>query len=152
VWTPLPGPAEDEFWDATIAEGERLLDGLLIVDAGEIPSPRLAALPAAEPGAATHGVHRLRVNPDEYSLSDMQALAARLGAAGTVHPVCCRLAGPVREPGSTLARHCAPALVLVLADAGRLAFWEEQARLQTTGVKAPAGVLLANEPDLLRVS
>jgi uncharacterized protein involved in exopolysaccharide biosynthesis len=144
VWAPLPSAAEEQFWEAMITEGERLLDGLLIVDAGAEPSPRLARLPAAALGATLHGVHVHRIEAANFSLSDMEQLADRLRAADSP-PVCCRFAGPPREPANTLARRCRPPLVLIDADIGRLDFWEEQARIHRTGVKAPAGLLVSGE-------
>jgi uncharacterized protein involved in exopolysaccharide biosynthesis len=144
VWTPLPTAAEDMFWAAMITEGERLLDGLLIVDAGAEPSARLAALPSAALGATVHGVYVHRVDAAHYSLNDMEQLADQIRAGGGM-PVCCRFSGPSREPGNTLVRRCRPALVLVEADAGRLDFWEEQARVHRTGVKPPAGLLVIGE-------
>jgi hypothetical protein len=144
VWAPLPSANEEQFWDAMIAEGERLLDGMLLVDAGAHPSPRLAQLPAVSLGAPIHGVCVHRVEVEQFSLHDMEKLAAQLHEV-TGLPVCCRFTGPAREPANTLARHCQPALVLVEADAGRLDFWAEQARLLRLGVKEPAGLLVAGE-------
>jgi hypothetical protein len=92
----------------------------------------------------------LRLDPGAGSINEVRERAADLARRHGSRPVCCRFSGPVREPGSTLARACAPALVVVLAESGRLAYWEEQARLHATGVKPPAGLVVADAPDLLR--
>jgi hypothetical protein len=117
---------------------------MLLVDAGAQPSPRLARLPAVSPGSPVRGVCVHRVEVEQFSLHDMERLAAKLQQI-TGLPVCCRFTGPAREPANTLARQCQPALVLVEADAGRLDFWAEQARLLRLGVKDPAGLLVAGE-------
>jgi hypothetical protein len=127
-----------------ITEGERLLDGLLLIDAGAQPSPRLAQLRRVALGEAVHGVCVLRIEADNYSLNDMEKLADQLRQIKEF-PVCCRFSGPAREPANTLARRCQPALVLVEAEAARLDFWSEQARMHRTGVKEPAGLLVAGE-------
>lgn len=147
IWCAQPAPAEEIFWSAVIEEAERLLDGMLIVDAGEEWSPRLAALPIAN-GEPIRGVQSLRIDPRAVSLSDVHRLIARLTDIGDNTLVCVRFAGPVREPATSLARACSPALVFVSADVARLDFWETHARLLRTAVKPPAGLIVAGESEL----
>jgi hypothetical protein len=59
-----------------------------------------------------------------------------------------RFAGAVREPATSLARACSPALVFVSADVARLDFWATHARLLRTAVKPPAGLIVAGESEL----
>lgn len=147
VWSAQPGPAEELLWESVITEAERLLDGMLIVDAGEEWSPQLAALPIAT-GEPIRGVQTLRIDPRSISLADAQRLVARLAEIGQSTLVCVRFAGPVREPVTTLARACSPALVFVSADAARLDFWEAHASLLRAAVKPPAGLIVADESEL----
>lgn len=147
VWAPRPVPAEEIFWEAVIDESRRLLDGMLIVDAGHEPSARLAALPPANSGPV-RGVQSLRVDPASVSLSEVQRVVARLAVAGETATVCVRFSGAVREPATTLARACAPALVFVAADSARLDFWAEHARVLRTAIQPPAGLLVADQDGL----
>lgn len=151
IWCAHPTQAEEVFWSAVIEEAERLVDGMLIVDAGEEWSSRLAALPIAttEP---IRGVQSIRVDPRGVSLSDMSRLVARLTDIGRSTLVCVRFAGAVREPATSLARACAPALVFVSADIARLDFWESHARLLRSAVKAPAGLIVAGESELFHAA
>ena len=66
--------------------------------------------------------------------------------------MCVRFAGAVREPVTSLARACAPALVFVSADTARLDFWESHARLLRTAVKPPAGLIVAGESELFHAA
>ncbi len=147
IWSAQPAPAEEVFWSTVIEEAERLLDGMLIVDVGEEWSPRLAALPIAN-GEPIRGVQSLRVDPRAVSLSDVHRLIARLTDLGGTTLVCVRFAGAVREPATSLARACSPALVFVSADVARLDFWATHARLLRTAVKPPAGLIVAGESEL----
>ena len=147
VWSPRAVPAEEMFWAAVIDESRRLLDGMLIVDAGEVPSARLAALPAAG-GEGVRGVQSLRIDPAAVSLSEVQRVIARLAGTGAAAMVCVRFSGAVREPATTLARACAPALVFVAADADRLDVWAEHARVLRTAIQPPAGLLVADQARL----
>jgi len=144
VWAPHATTEEDQFWDAVVAEGQRLLGRLLIVDAGDSPSARLATLPATD-GASDRPGQVLRIDPNATSLPDVQRLVTRLTEAGGDGLVLVRFSGTVREPVTTLARACAPALVLVTADSARLDFWEEHARVLRTVTQPPAGLLVARQ-------
>jgi hypothetical protein len=64
--------------------------------------------------------------------------------------ICVRFSGAVREPATSLARFCMPALVFVAADVARLDFWESHARLLRAAVKPPAGLVVAGESGMFR--
>ena len=147
IWSAQPGPTEEIFWGTVITEARRLLDGMLIVDAGEEWSPQLAALPLAD-GEPVRGVQSLRIDPRSVSLADTHRLIARLTDIGQSTLVCVRFAGAVREPVTSLARACSPALVFVSADVARLDFWAAHAHLLRTAVKPPAGLIVAGEAEL----
>ncbi len=147
MWSAIPGPTEEQFWEIVIDEARRLLDGMLIVDVGEEWSPQLASLPIAS-GEPILGVQSLRVDPHSISVADAERLVDRLAAIGQTTLVCVRFAGAVREPVTTIAQACAPALVFVNADIARLDFWEKHANLLRSAVKAPAGLILADESEL----
>lgn len=140
VWCPAPSNYEDCFWSALVDEAARLLDSLTIIDAGETPSARLAALT----GTPIGGIKVQRLDPRLVSLAEVRALRDRL-ATQTDRPICVRFSGPVREPVTTLARICASPLVLVAADTAPLYFWENHSRLLTTAGCVPAGLVVAGE-------
>lgn len=151
VWCARPTAGEDLFWSTVASQADRLLGNMLIVDAGEVESTRLALLPIWKEGPVS-GVRSLRVDPRCISLPEMQRVAARLEAVGHDTLVCVRFAGAVREPATSLARLCSPALVFVAADVARLDFWESHARLLRSAVKPPAGLVVAGESELFHAA
>jgi hypothetical protein len=147
IWSAQPTPSEEIFWATVASQADRLLGNMLIVDAGDVESVRLAVLPIWKDGPVV-GVRSLRVDPRCVSLFEMQRWAARLEEVGRDTLVCVRFSGAVREPATSLARLCSPALVFVAADVARLDFWEAHARLLHAAVKPPAGLVVAGECDL----
>lgn len=148
VWSPMPTAEEEQFWTALVAEARRLLGSMLIVDAGDTPCAHLVNLQSGEPEISP-GISVLRLDPISTPPSEVQRLVTQLLESGDGRLVCVRFAGAVREPVTTLARACAPALVLVTADSARLDFWEEHARVLRTATQPPAGLLVAGQARLL---
>lgn len=151
IWCPQPTRNEETFWATVSNEADRLLGKMLIVDAGETESIRLALLPKWHAGPVV-GVRSVRIDPRGVTLAEMQEVAARLADVGRDTLVCVRFAGTVREPATSLARACSPALVFVAADVARLDFWESHARLLRTAVKPPAGLIVAGESELFHAT
>lgn len=144
VWSPLPTAEDAAFWQAVTAEADRLLDGLVVLDAGAEPCAFLAGLPAWSENRGAERIVQHRIDPDGASLAEVRRVMTALRADAR-RAVCVRLTGPVREPATTLARACRAPLVLVAADAARLDFWADHSRLLTAAVAAPAGVVLHSE-------
>jgi hypothetical protein len=149
IWCARPTPNEEIFWSTVVNEADRLLGNMLIVDVGEEESTRLAVLPIWKEGPVI-GVRSMRVDPRYVSLREMQQVVERLEAVSQGTLICVRFSGAVREPATSLARFCMPALVFVAADVARLDFWESHARLLRAAVKPPAGLVVAGESGLFR--
>jgi hypothetical protein len=149
VWAPHPEAGEIFFWQGLVYDAERLVDRLIIVDAGATPSRYLAALPAIKDlsGPIGDGVHVLRLDPATISLSQAKERAAAFSESLGRIPIFLRLSGPIMEPAATLARAFAPPLLLVSADSAPLEFWNEQAALLKATVAPPDGLAVWNEPN-----
>lgn len=149
VWAPHPEAGEIFFWQGLVYDAERLVDRLIIVDAGAAPNRYLAALPAIKDlaGPSGDGVHVLRLDPATISLSQAKERAAAFSESLGRIPIFLRLSGPIMEPAATLARAFAPPLLLVSADSAPLEFWNEQAALLKATVAPPDGLAVWNEPN-----
>ena len=149
VWAPQPDPGEADFWQGLIFDAERLVDGIIVVDAGATPNGYLAALPAITtlPESIGKGVYVLRLDPASLSLSAAQEKTAWFNRELKRMPIFLRLSGPIMEPAATLARAGQPPLLLVPADAAPLEFWQEQITLLKITVAVPDGLVVWNEPD-----
>ena len=152
VWAPQPEAGENDFWQGLIFDAERLVDGIIVVDAGATPNRYLATLPAITtlPASFRQGVFVLRLDPATLSLSAAQEKTAWFNRELSRMPIFLRLSGPIMEPAATLARAGRPPLLLVPADAVSLDFWQEQVALLKATVAVPDGLVVWNEPDWYR--
>ena len=136
VWSPCPGPNDSLFWDLLLSRASSLLTSLQIIDFG---SPSLVP-PHLE------NVCVERIDARQYSIEQAQQLGTRIREdSKNAREVWIRLAGPVHEPLTTLARCGLPALVLVSLHSETTEFWKTQAELLAKTVSPPAGVVSVGE-------
>lgn len=108
VWLPFRAEGEDRFWTWALDEGRRLVDSVLLVDAGEDRLSLTPRLPVYNgegplpPGVSTWGV-------DLGAASQQEALGlfSRLEQlAGSRTVVWLRLTGEMHEPSASLLPRC----------------------------------------------
>ena len=147
VWVPAPDESENDFWRMMLAEARKLVPALLVVDCGEDSPPAIAELLRITDSTADDfaTIHR----PISHcSLDEAKQFSEIIdGALGRGFEVWVRLAGPVQEPATTLARTLAPPLVLVPLHATQTAFWKAQAELFRHSACPPCGVLVLNDTN-----
>ena len=150
VWC-VGGPGgENDFWRMMLAEAQRLLPGLVVIDGGRTPLPALEVLPQGSLHEWQHGqpfaVVRCAVAGGSlHQMHDLQYFIESRLTEGT--EVWLRLDGPAQEPATGVVRAAgsAPLLLVPLHDETTGSFLKEQAGLLRHVGVAPCGVVATND-------
>ncbi|MEI8341055.1 MAG: hypothetical protein WCH43_05895, partial [Verrucomicrobiota bacterium] len=138
VWAPDPGTAENVFWDALFVRASHLLPALRVIDCG-----------GSEPlSGQGKNITIERLDAERFSISEARQFGTRVReACRRGEEVWIRLAGPVHEPLTTLARCGTPPLILVNLNGKETEFWKTQGELlEKTIGRATAVVAVGDIP------
>lgn len=135
VWSPSPGPEEKLFWELLFERAASLLPALNVVNCG---SDSLPDAPAK--------IKIQRVNVENFSILEAEQLGRKLREdCRRGEEIWVRLAGPMHEPLTTIARCGLPALVLVRLHSEENDFWKTQGELLNKTIGSAAGVVAVGE-------
>lgn len=143
VWLPFRGEGEERFWGWALDEGRRLVDSVLLVDAGEDRLSLTPRLPVyGGDGPVPPGVSVWGVDLHTLSLQEALRIFSRLEQrAGERTLVWLRLTGEMREPVASLLPRCGTLCILGDPASARREDWKAQ-RVWLESVRAEKRTLI----------
>jgi hypothetical protein len=148
VWSPALDVSENDFWTMMIAEARKLVPALIVVNCGADSPPAFASLPQST-DVSTENIVTTNFPIVGGSFAHVQELRELIDlwlAGGS--EVWVRIAGPVQEPATTLARDLGAALLLVPLHRTESRYWKQQAELFRHSGTQPRGLIVLNEIPL----
>jgi uncharacterized protein involved in exopolysaccharide biosynthesis len=135
IWSPSPGADERLFWELLFERAAGLLPALNVVNCGDDTMP-----------ATSSKIKIQRVDAENFSILEAEQLGRKLREdCRRGEEIWIRLAGPMHEPLTTIARCGLPALVLVRLHAEANDFWKTQGELLGKTIGPAAGVVAVGE-------
>jgi len=142
IWSPSPGPEDQEFWTLMFERASTLLPSLRLIDCGA--DGFAAEIPAS--------IRIEQIETEAFSIAAAIQLGERLcnEARTRREETWIRLCGPVHEPLASLAKCGEPPLIIVRLNAEESDFWKTQNELIQQTIGRIAGIVAVGDIPVLK--